>query len=140
MSTATAGRPPGVRARLPVVDPATAVARARPHTSVGETVSQTLSMAWRAGAAPSRYPAPSRAITSAPHALRVRDTSTCKLFSPLTGGSSPQTSSISSLAGTGRPPRAASAASSACGRSPATGRWRQRTSPSRLSVKLTRSV
>jgi ABC-2 type transport system permease protein len=48
MSTATVGRPPGVRARLPVVDPATAVARARPHTSVGETVSQTLSMAWRA--------------------------------------------------------------------------------------------
>jgi ABC-2 type transport system permease protein len=48
MNTATAGPPPGVRARLPVVDPATAVARARPHTSVGETVSQTLSMAWRA--------------------------------------------------------------------------------------------
>jgi len=48
MSTATAGRPPGVRTRLPVVDPATAVARTRPHTSVGETVSQTLSMAWRA--------------------------------------------------------------------------------------------
>ena len=48
MSTATAGRPPGVRARRPVVDPAAAVARARPHTSVGETVSQTLSMAWRA--------------------------------------------------------------------------------------------
>ena len=48
MSTATVGRPPGVRARRPAVDPATAVARARPHTSVGETVSQTLSMAWRA--------------------------------------------------------------------------------------------
>ena len=48
MSTATAGLPPGVRTRLPVVDPATAVARTRPHTSVGETVSQTLSMAWRA--------------------------------------------------------------------------------------------
>jgi ABC-2 type transport system permease protein len=43
MSTATA-----VRGRLPVVDPATAVARARARTSVGETVSQTLSMAWRA--------------------------------------------------------------------------------------------
>jgi ABC-2 type transport system permease protein len=48
MSTATAGQLPGVQARLPVVDPATAVARARPHTSLGETVSQTLSMAWRA--------------------------------------------------------------------------------------------
>jgi len=43
MSTGTA-----VRGPLPVVDPATAVARARPHTSLGETVSQTLSMAWRA--------------------------------------------------------------------------------------------
>jgi ABC-2 type transport system permease protein len=43
MSTATV-----VRGRLPVVDPATAVARARARTSVGETVSQTLSMAWRA--------------------------------------------------------------------------------------------
>jgi ABC-2 type transport system permease protein len=42
MSTAT------VRAWRPVVDPATAVARARPRTSLGETVSQTLSMAWRA--------------------------------------------------------------------------------------------
>ena len=43
MSTATA-----VRTGLPVVDPATAVARARARTSAGETVSQTLSMAWRA--------------------------------------------------------------------------------------------
>jgi len=43
MTTATA-----VRTRLPIVDPATAVARARAHTSLGETVSQTLSMAWRA--------------------------------------------------------------------------------------------
>jgi ABC-2 type transport system permease protein len=43
MSTATI-----VRTGLPVVDPATAVARARARTSVGETVSQTLSMAWRA--------------------------------------------------------------------------------------------
>src|ERR1700749_3698106 len=31
-----------------VVDPATAVARARPRTTLAETVSQTLSMAWRA--------------------------------------------------------------------------------------------
>jgi ABC-2 type transport system permease protein len=43
MSTATI-----VRTGLPVVDPATAVARARARTSAGETVSQTLSMAWRA--------------------------------------------------------------------------------------------
>jgi daunorubicin/doxorubicin transport system permease protein len=43
MSTATI-----VRGRLPAVDPATAVARTRARNSVGETVSQTLSMAWRA--------------------------------------------------------------------------------------------
>jgi ABC-2 type transport system permease protein len=43
MSTATA-----VRGRPPAVDPAAAVARTRARTSVGETVSQTLSMAWRA--------------------------------------------------------------------------------------------
>jgi len=49
MSTVTASQtPPGVMARTHVVDPATAVARARPHTTLGETVSQTLSMAWRA--------------------------------------------------------------------------------------------
>jgi ABC-2 type transport system permease protein len=49
MSTATIGQTrPGLAARLPVVDPATAVARARPRTTLGETVSQTLSMAWRA--------------------------------------------------------------------------------------------
>jgi len=47
MSTITVGRPGGIRPRVPVVDPATAVARARPHISVLETVSQTLSMAWR---------------------------------------------------------------------------------------------
>jgi ABC-2 type transport system permease protein len=39
---------PRVSARRPIVDPASAVARARPRTSVAETVSQTLSMAWRA--------------------------------------------------------------------------------------------
>jgi len=38
----------GIRMRTPAVDPATAVARARPHVSLGETVSQTSSMAWRA--------------------------------------------------------------------------------------------
>jgi len=38
----------GIRPRIPIVDPATAVARSRPRTSVIETVSQTLSMAWRA--------------------------------------------------------------------------------------------
>jgi ABC-2 type transport system permease protein len=34
--------------RQPTVDPAAAVARARPRTTVRETISQTLSMAWRA--------------------------------------------------------------------------------------------
>jgi ABC-2 type transport system permease protein len=49
MSTATVGQTPrGVAARTPFVDPATAVARARPRTTLAETVSQTLSMAWRA--------------------------------------------------------------------------------------------
>jgi ABC-2 type transport system permease protein len=49
MSTVTASQtPPGVRTRTHVVDLATAVARTRPHTTVGETVRQTLSMAWRA--------------------------------------------------------------------------------------------
>ncbi|HTX85338.1 MAG TPA: ABC transporter permease [Streptosporangiaceae bacterium] len=48
MSTVTASQTsPGVRARTHVVDPATAVARARPHTTLSETVSQTLFMAWR---------------------------------------------------------------------------------------------
>jgi ABC-2 type transport system permease protein len=48
MSTVTASQtPPGIRARTHVVDPATAVARARPHTTLSETVSQTLFMAWR---------------------------------------------------------------------------------------------
>jgi ABC-2 type transport system permease protein len=49
MSTVTtASAQPGIRVRTSVVDPATAVARARPHVSLGETVSQTFSMAWRA--------------------------------------------------------------------------------------------
>ncbi len=49
MSTVTARSPlQGIRVPTPAVDPATAVARARPHVSLGETVSQTFSMAWRA--------------------------------------------------------------------------------------------
>ncbi len=41
--------PPGAPATLPgAVDPAAAVARARPRNSLTETVGQTLSMAWRA--------------------------------------------------------------------------------------------
>ena len=49
MSTVTtASAPQCIGARAPAVDPATAVARARPHVSLGETVSQTFSMAWRA--------------------------------------------------------------------------------------------
>ncbi len=49
MSTVTTARPPqGIRLRTPAVDPATAVARARPRISLGEAISQTFSMAWRA--------------------------------------------------------------------------------------------
>jgi ABC-2 type transport system permease protein len=49
MSTVIADNPSQViRVRTPAVDPATAVARARQHVSLGETVSQTFSMAWRA--------------------------------------------------------------------------------------------
>jgi len=49
MSTVTLGQAqPGAGIRRPIVDPATAVAQTRPRTSVAETVSQTLSMAWRA--------------------------------------------------------------------------------------------
>ncbi len=49
MTTATLDQTqPGLGARIPIMDPATAVARARPRVSVAETVSQTLSMAWRA--------------------------------------------------------------------------------------------
>ncbi len=48
MSTVTASQaPPGGQARTQVVDPASAVARTRPHTTLGESVSQCLSMAWR---------------------------------------------------------------------------------------------
>jgi len=49
MSIAATDRmPPRAGTRTPVVDPATAVARARPHNSLAETVIQTFSMAWRA--------------------------------------------------------------------------------------------
>ncbi len=48
MSIMTADQAPQrVRSPLPVIDPATAVARARPRTSPAETISQTFSMAWR---------------------------------------------------------------------------------------------
>jgi ABC-2 type transport system permease protein len=40
--------PQGIRVRTPAVDAAAAVARARPHVGLGDTVSQTFSMAWRA--------------------------------------------------------------------------------------------
>ncbi|HYK68496.1 MAG TPA: ABC transporter permease [Streptosporangiaceae bacterium] len=48
MSTMTAEPAQRTQVRIPAVDPATAVARARPRTSVAETLSQTFSMAWRA--------------------------------------------------------------------------------------------
>jgi ABC-2 type transport system permease protein len=46
-TTAITTTAPDAQARVRVVDPATAVARARPRTTVAETVVQTLSMAWR---------------------------------------------------------------------------------------------
>lgn len=48
MSTVTLDPRPTAPAGPPPVDPAAAVARARARNSFGETVSQTLSMAWRA--------------------------------------------------------------------------------------------
>jgi ABC-2 type transport system permease protein len=48
MSTLTFDPTPAARAVAPAVDPAGAVARARPRISLAETVNQTLSMAWRA--------------------------------------------------------------------------------------------
>ena len=48
MSAVTASQtPPGGQARTQVVDPASAVARTRPHNTLGESVSQCRSMAWR---------------------------------------------------------------------------------------------
>ncbi len=46
MSTTTIDH--AISTRTPAVDPAAAVTQARPHVTVLETVSQTLSMAWRA--------------------------------------------------------------------------------------------
>ncbi len=46
MSTTTIDQ--AISTRTPAVDPAAAVTQARPHVTVLETVSQTLSMAWRA--------------------------------------------------------------------------------------------
>ena len=49
MSTVTAApTPPANRTSIRVTDPAAAVARTRPRTSIAETVGQTLIMAWRA--------------------------------------------------------------------------------------------
>jgi ABC-2 type transport system permease protein len=49
MTTVTTGRQPQIiQRRTPAVDPAAAVARARPRISLGETIGQTFSMAWRA--------------------------------------------------------------------------------------------
>jgi ABC-type multidrug transport system ATPase subunit len=71
-------------------------------------------------------------------ALREADVaSTCRLLVAFAGSSSPQTSSINSSGRTGRPPPAASAASSARGWSPTTDRPRHRTSSSRLSATVT---
>ena len=47
MSTVIADPLPAGRVPLPVVDPATAVARTRPRATIADTVSQTLFMAWR---------------------------------------------------------------------------------------------
>jgi ABC-2 type transport system permease protein len=49
MSTTTAAQlPPRSQAKAPTVDPVSAVASARSRIGIGETVSQTFSMAWRA--------------------------------------------------------------------------------------------
>ena len=48
MSTITTEVTPAANARPRVVDPAAAVAAARPHVGLVETASQTLTMAWRA--------------------------------------------------------------------------------------------
>jgi ABC-2 type transport system permease protein len=48
VSTITAGPPSVGTVPLPSVDPAAVVARTRPRTTIAETVSQTLIMAWRA--------------------------------------------------------------------------------------------
>ncbi len=49
MTTAIVNTMPSAgRAEHPVVDPAAAVARTRPRVTIADTVSQTLSMAWRA--------------------------------------------------------------------------------------------
>jgi ABC-2 type transport system permease protein len=48
VSTITTDPAPAGRVPLRVVDPAAVVARSRPHTTITETVSQTLIMAWRA--------------------------------------------------------------------------------------------
>ena len=47
MSTLSLDRPAGATPRQPTVDPAAVVAGARARTTVRETISQTLSMAWR---------------------------------------------------------------------------------------------
>jgi ABC-2 type transport system permease protein len=46
--TVTSEQPPPVTLALPPIDPAAVVARTRPRAGLRETVSQTLSMAWRA--------------------------------------------------------------------------------------------
>src|ERR1700689_4621829 len=49
MSTTTIDQAtPDAGVRTPRVDPAAAVARARPHVTLGATISETFSMAWRA--------------------------------------------------------------------------------------------
>jgi hypothetical protein len=47
MSTLSLDPRAGATPRQPTVDPAAAVAGARPRTTVRETISQALSMAWR---------------------------------------------------------------------------------------------
>ena len=48
MSTMTAGTAPAGLGQPPAIDPAAVVARTRPRVTIAETISQTLTMAWRA--------------------------------------------------------------------------------------------
>jgi len=48
VSTMTAGTAPAGLGQPPAIDPAAVVARTRPRVTIAETISQTLTMAWRA--------------------------------------------------------------------------------------------
>ena len=47
MSTMIAGTAPAGLGQPPAIDPAAVVARTHPRVTIAETISQTLTMAWR---------------------------------------------------------------------------------------------